>query len=449
MIGLSLLYVIFILLNSVLAQKYKISFKSESEDTINQIKLLPGQYQAISIIVSSIEQNSVDNKKTTLELSEESKKVFKTIEEKYEIDADFNQVIETYIGVNCNDEYSLNEISFTSSNTNFSVDTIKVEYVTNNLMLYVSILNRDIAYEGYTMLQISPFENKELFNIEPINVNFTLGDKKYESDVEISNITIKEYSTQRKDAYPIYIKVKSTKKESTPIENILYNINIVDNKCISLNTSKFIVHINNNNYTKLESEPIIKASNPSPSTISLNITAVEIPSFLQCIIIPSDDNYDKYTEEIIESKSIKENDRIKYFTSFFPNKESNSDTILIKGLNRYPYYKYKCIYDNNANKGEKHIRKIITLKEDSPIGLRENIDYVFTQCATYKFDSIEKIDTFYELIQRKCYHEVIYSSNNKDKYHNLGCLQCNDLYKDISSKNQRTICLSSKLTCES
>ena len=58
MIGLSLLYVIFILLNSVLAQKYKISFKSESEDTINQIKLLPGQYQAISIIVSSIEQNS-------------------------------------------------------------------------------------------------------------------------------------------------------------------------------------------------------------------------------------------------------------------------------------------------------------------------------------------------------------------------------------------------------
>ena len=208
MIGLSLLYVIFILLNSVLAQKYKISFKSESEDTINHIKLLPGQYQAISIIVSSIEQNSVDNKKTTLELSEESKKVFKTIEEKYEIDADFNQVIETYIGVNCNDEYSLNEISFTSSNTNFSVDTIKVEYVTNNLMLYVSILNRDIAYEGYTMLQISPFENKELFNIEPINVNFTLDDKKYESDVEISNITIKEYSTQRKDAYPIYIKVR-------------------------------------------------------------------------------------------------------------------------------------------------------------------------------------------------------------------------------------------------
>ena len=127
---------------------------------------------------------------------------------------------------------------------------------------------------------------------------------------------------------------------------IFNNINIVDNKCISLNTSKFIVHINNNNYTKLESEPIIKASNPSPSTISLNITAVEIPSFLQCIIIPSDDNYDKYTEEIIESKSIKENDRIKYFTSFFPNKESNSDTILIKGLNRYPYYKYKCIYDN-------------------------------------------------------------------------------------------------------
>ena len=45
-------------------------------------------------------------------------------------------------------------------------------------------------------------------------------------------------------------------------------------------------------------------------------------------------------------------DNKKYFTSFFPNKESNSDTILIKGLNRYPYYKYKCIYDNNANKGE-------------------------------------------------------------------------------------------------
>ena len=68
MIGLSLLYVIFILLNSVLAQKYKISFKSESEDTINQIKLLPGQYQAISISVSSIEHNSIDNKKITGEL---------------------------------------------------------------------------------------------------------------------------------------------------------------------------------------------------------------------------------------------------------------------------------------------------------------------------------------------------------------------------------------------
>ena len=244
MIGLSLFYVIFIVFNSVLAQKYKISFKSESEDTINQIKLIPGQYQAISIIVTSIEQNSVGNKKTTLELSEESKKVFKTIEEQYEIDADFNQVIETYIGVNCNDEYSLNEISFISSNSDFSVDTIQVEYVKNNLMLYVSILNRDIPYEGYTILNISTFENKELFNIDPIKVNFTLDDKKYESNVEISNITIDEYSTQRKHIYPLYIKIKSIKKESTPKENILYNINIIDNKCISLNTSKFIVHIN-------------------------------------------------------------------------------------------------------------------------------------------------------------------------------------------------------------
>ena len=449
MIGLSLFYVIFIVFNSVLAQKYKISFKSESEDTINQIKLIPGQYQAISIIVTSIEQNSVGNKKTTLELSEESKKVFKTIEEQYEIDADFNQVIETYIGVNCNDEYSLNEISFISSNSDFSVDTIQVEYVKNNLMLYVSIPNRDIPYEGYTILNISTFENKELFNIDPIKVNFTLDDKKYESNVEISNITIDEYSTQRKYIYPLYIKVKSIKKESTPKENILYNINIIDNKCISLNTSKFIVHINNDKYSKLETEPIIKASNPSPSTMSLSITAIETPSLLQCIIIPSEDSYDNYTEEIIESQSIKQNDRIRYFTSFFPNEVTNTDTILIKGLNRYQYYKYKCIYDNNANKGEHHVRKIITLKEDSLIGLRDHIDNVLTQCATYKFESIEKIDTFYDLIQRKCYNEIIYSSNNKDKYHNLGCLQCNDLYKDISSKNKRTVCLSSKLTCES
>ena len=94
----------FFLLQKIVSQKFEISFKSPTSPNFNEISLQRGKYAPISIIITRLTTDEFDNEKTTLTLSDASFISYKALKAKYNIDTSNTNIIETYIGVQCDAE---------------------------------------------------------------------------------------------------------------------------------------------------------------------------------------------------------------------------------------------------------------------------------------------------------------------------------------------------------
>lgn len=458
----------FFLLQKIVSQKFEISFKSPTSPNFNEISLQRGKYAPISIIITRLTTDEFDNEKTTLTLSDASFISYKALKAKYNIDTSNTNIIETYIGVQCDAEVETETkktINFISTNKNFIVKSLKVININNDKnILKVQLSESVIPFGGYSLLLLSNSieEKKPFYNIETIDITFDIEEKINESEIEISPLSIERYEDKETTRYPhghlIYSKQTSSSEDIKQI-TIVPKYNKL--RCYHLDTDSLVLTLNSSvPFTDPTDHDIsFSFDRLAPSTNILSFTSSVRPSMLYCVIIPSDYKYNDYSEDELYNPPHKYDDtKEQYFSLFFSAKQNENDTetetkeIVIQGLNRYYEYKYKCAFINNANQKynkQKFKTTLIYTFEDYYVDFRKVDDFLpfDTHCAFFNFKSLSDQTKFHEQLQQKCYNDLVFN-NNKQKYSNNGCLQCSTSLSE-SSPLSSSICIYSPTDCTS
>lgn len=459
-------FIVFFFFQKIFSQKYEIYFKSPTSKNFNEISLQRGKYSPFSIVVRKLTTDEFDNEKTILNLSDASFTSYQTLKTNYTIDTSSTNIVETYIGIQCDAEVETEvkkTINFISSNKNFEVKSLKVININNDKnILKVQLSESVIPFGGYSLFLLSNNneDNEPFYNIEPIDINFDLEERVDENEIEISSLTIEKFEDKETSRYShrhlIYSKQTSSSKDIKQITIILkYN----KLKCYHLDKESVVLTLNSSvSFTDTKEHDIsFSFERLAPSTAILSFTSPVRPSMLYCVIIPSNDKYNDYSEDELYNPPYKYDDTKKqYFSLFFSAKKNENDNqtetkdIVIKGLNRYYEYKYKCAFINNANQKynkKKFISTLIYTFEEHYVDFRK-VNYFLpfdTHCAFFIFKTLSDQVKFHEKLQQKCYNDLIFE-NNKQKYSNNGCLQCSTSLSEPSPLSS-SICIYSSTDC--
>ena len=424
-----------------------------SEKLTNQVKITQGKFTKIEIYLQKFAQEGNPTPElVSLKLIDENS-MFKMSSELVQIDTTYTRRVIAYIGMSC-------DVIFDTSKTytvRFEVDDEEKKdyYISNDIQ--INVINKsEIEYE----LQISQekipsgafgmiFGLEELNNVDPILLSFisTNADTGDEvTNVVVDPITISPFNPNNQNRH---IKTKYYAKNKDVLK---VKLTAKDNSnCYAFTPTAFTVEVTDDTFSDTTNKKAsIIGDVTLPSTLNVKIQSQIYPSMLYCVIINEEMGFPS-NENIRQPPQNYDTSSIAFFNNFFVENVP-VDNQIIRGLNRENNYKYKCIFENNAeSRVDKTKVTTSTFESLSSFSLKSENSF-YTKCATWL---IKKTAVDVEKIK----NSLLSACNNAFiidtvAYEENGCVKCRereiDNVYDISEEQiALSFCAESTGTCTS
>lgn len=423
------------------------------EKLTNQIKITPGKFTKIEIFLQKFaEEGNPTPEFVNLKLVDENS-MFKMSSELIQIDTTYTRRVIAYIGMSCDVIFDTSKIY----TVHFEVDDEEKKdyYISNDIQINV-LSKSEIEYD----LQISQekipsgafgmiFGLDELNNVDPILLSFisTNADTGDEvTNVVADPITISPFNPNNLNRH---IKTKYYAKNKDVLK---VKLTAKDNSnCFAFTPSAFTVEVTADAFSDTTNKKVdIIGDVTIPSTLNLNIKSQIYPSMLYCVVINEDMGFPS-NENIRQPPQNYDTSSIAFFSNFFVENVP-ADNQVIRGLNRENNYKYKCIFENNAeSRVDKTKVTTSTFESLSSFSLKSENSF-YTKCATWlikkKVDDVEKIKNS---LLNACHSAFMIDTV---AYEENGCVKCREreidnVYDINEDQIALSFCAESTGTCTS
>lgn len=324
------------------------AFSPQTKET-NKFILNPGEYTPIELNLTSFISGGNPTRELVKLKLEDSSGFFQLSQEEIEIDSRHNLKVKAYIGVSCetpvqSTTYTVKIVPTEESKKDFYHSPDIEIGVTGKVSLLKSFeISKDVLSTGtFEML----FMLQPIYNVRPLEVSFVSVDA--ETNEEITTViadpvTIPQFISEDKLKH---IKTRFYAKSS---EHSLVKLKIKESsECFSFSPSEFEITVNDDKPISTKDKTLsIRAENTSPSTLHMTITSQIHPAIVYCAVVSEDLSFPN--EEEIRNPKQYDKTKMAFFSNFFVE-NTPVDDYTIKGLNREYNYKYKCIYENNAER---------------------------------------------------------------------------------------------------
>ena len=413
----------------------------------NKFTLKPGEYTPIEITLTKfIPEGNPTRELIKLKL-EDSSGFFQLSQDEIEMDSRHNLIVKAYIGVPCvapveSKTYFVKIVPTEESKKElYNSPEIEIGVTPKTEILKSFEISKNIISTGtFEML----FILQPIYNIRPLEVSFISVDAETNQEINtviadpvtipqfVSEESFKHIKTRFYAKSSIYTSVKLKIKESS--------------ECFSFNPSEFEITVNDDKPNSTKDKTVsIKAENTSPSTLHMKITSKIYPSILYCAIVSEDLSFPN--EDEIRNPKQYDTTKMAFFTNFFVENVPVDD-YTIKGLNREYNYKYKCIYENNA---ERRVNpdKITTsiIESTDSFSIKGAVPF-YSKCATW-FVSTLNLKELESFLIDSCNTAFI---DPNIPFKENGCVQCklrviNEIYN--FEDEAVSICAETNTVCTS